>query len=181
MNSEQEGAPLDWDGKLIEMKGPNLPLSRCPHCGVAKPFLDGSHTLTTGGGQSERIWRMFVCFVCSGVVLAVCFKNAPLIHDIYPSLRVFDASIPDCAREYLKQAQESVAQPVGSIMLCASAIDAMLKAKGIREGNLYPRVKKAAKEHLITDGMATWAHQVRLNANDQRPTASGRGRRLART
>ena len=53
-------------------------------------------------------------------------------------------------------------------MLAASAVDAMLKAKGLKEGSLYSRIDTAAKDHLITSEMARWAHEVRLDANDQR-------------
>ena len=52
--------------------------------------------------------------------------------------------------------------------MCASAIDAMLKDKGLKEGRLYDRIDQAATKHLITPDMAKWAHQVRLDANDQR-------------
>lgn len=53
-------------------------------------------------------------------------------------------------------------------MLCASAIDAMLKEKGYINGSLNQRIKLAAKEHLLTESMADWAHDVRLDANVQR-------------
>jgi len=53
-------------------------------------------------------------------------------------------------------------------MLSASAVDAMLKIKGYTEGSLYLRIEKAVEDHLITNEMATWAHEVRLDANDQR-------------
>lgn len=53
-------------------------------------------------------------------------------------------------------------------MLASSSIDAMLKNKGYTEGSLYSRINKAAKEHLITEEMSKWAHQVRLDANEQR-------------
>jgi len=53
-------------------------------------------------------------------------------------------------------------------MLAASAVDAMLKAKGLREGSLYKRIDTAAATHLITHEMGLWAHEVRLDANDQR-------------
>lgn len=53
-------------------------------------------------------------------------------------------------------------------MLAASSVDAMLKEKGYTEGNLYPRIEQAVKDHLITKEMSKWAHQVRLDANDQR-------------
>jgi hypothetical protein len=44
----------------------------------------------------------------------------------------------------------------------------MLKAKGYKEGSLYSRINKAAEDNLITKEMAEWAHEVRLDANDQR-------------
>ena len=53
-------------------------------------------------------------------------------------------------------------------MLAASAVDSMLKAKNLTSGGLYARIDEAAKAHLITAEMAQWAHDVRLDANDQR-------------
>ncbi|WP_341964617.1 DUF4145 domain-containing protein [Pseudomonas sp. RC10] len=44
----------------------------------------------------------------------------------------------------------------------------MLKEKGLKDGNLYKRIDTAAAQHLITTEMATWAHEIRLDANDQR-------------
>ena len=53
-------------------------------------------------------------------------------------------------------------------MLAASAVDSMLKEKKYTNGSLYSRIDKAAQDHLITEEMAKWAHQIRLDANDQR-------------
>ena len=53
-------------------------------------------------------------------------------------------------------------------MVAASAVDAMLKAKGYSDGSLYSRINKAAEDHLITREMAECAHEVRSDANDQR-------------
>ncbi len=53
-------------------------------------------------------------------------------------------------------------------MLAASAVDAMLKAKGFKDGSLYSRIDKSVAAHLLTAEMGKWAHQVRLEANDQR-------------
>jgi hypothetical protein len=44
----------------------------------------------------------------------------------------------------------------------------MLKEKGLSHGSLKDRIDQAAASHLITDGMKQWAHQIRLDANDQR-------------
>ncbi len=53
-------------------------------------------------------------------------------------------------------------------MLAASAVDAMLKQKKYLKGSLNSRIDQAKKDGLITEDMATWAHRVRLDANDQR-------------
>lgn len=53
-------------------------------------------------------------------------------------------------------------------MLAASAVDAMLKAKAYTEGSLYARIDKAVADHVITADVDAWAHEVRLDANDQR-------------
>jgi Domain of unknown function (DUF4145) len=53
-------------------------------------------------------------------------------------------------------------------MLAASAVDAMLKAKGFVDGSLFARINQAKEAHIITEGMAEWAHEIRLDANDQR-------------
>jgi hypothetical protein len=58
-------------------------------------------------------------------------------------------------------------------MLAASAVDAMLKAKDYKKGSLYDRIDKAVSDHLITDDMSKWAHEVRLDANDQRHADEG--------
>ena len=44
----------------------------------------------------------------------------------------------------------------------------MLKAKGYKDGNLHSLINKAVNNHLITTEMGEWAHEVRLDANDQR-------------
>lgn len=62
----------------------------------------------------------------------------------------------------------SLHAPSGAVMLTASAVDAMLKAKNYREGSLYSRIDKAKADSLITAEMAAWAHEVRLDANDNR-------------
>ena len=87
---------------------------------------------------------------------------------VFPEPSVVDEKLPSPAREYLIQAIDSLASPAGAVMLAASAVDAMLKSKGYTEGNLYPRINKAAGDHLITEEMALWAHEVRLEANDPR-------------
>jgi hypothetical protein len=90
------------------------------------------------------------------------------VSECFPAPSVVDDSIPERARGYLKQALDSLHAPAGAVMLAASAVDAMLKAKNYVEGSLYARIDKASADHAITSDMAQWAHAVRLDANDQR-------------
>lgn len=87
---------------------------------------------------------------------------------IWPNARVVADEIPNSARRYLAQAIDTLHAPDGAVLLAASAVDAMLKARGLTEGSLYKRIEQAAQQHLITSDMALWAHEVRLGANDTR-------------
>lgn len=119
-------------------------------------------------GTHPRFWGIYVCGTCGGVVSAWAVNNNQPARAFYPVLQQIEDEIPERPRTYLKQASESMHAPAGAVMLCASAVDAMLKAKNYVEGSLYTRIDKAAAEHAITQDMAAWAHAVRLDANDQR-------------
>lgn len=156
-------------------QGQTLRLARCPHCNIASPSLQRAASVETKDdrGRNRRSWVNYQCATCGGVTMAVAsYKpgNEGLreISDIWPATQAVHESIPDRAKAYLEQAIASIAAPSGAVMLTASAVDAMLKAKGSKEGTLYKRIDKAANDHLITDEMAAWAHEVRLDANDQR-------------
>jgi hypothetical protein len=119
-------------------------------------------------GGNVRYWSAYVCSTCGGVVVASAHAQGYDVQQIFPQPDSVDEAIPEAARSYLTQALQSLHAPAGAVMLAASAVDAMLKAKSYKTGNLYGRIEKAAADHLITQEMATWAHQVRLDANDQR-------------
>src|SRR6266849_8881554 len=149
-----------------------LSLNRCPHCSIARPVLGTTgqdFTTKDHTGLVHRAWRFYVCSFCGGVVMTGRPDNATFPDEIYPPPhQQLDASIPATASSYLQQAMESIHAPAGAVMLAASAVDAMLKAKNYTTGTLYSRIEEAAKNHLITSEMAAWAHDVRLDANDQR-------------
>jgi len=90
------------------------------------------------------------------------------ISHVWPTPKEVAEEIPPRAKEYLSQAMASIHAPAGAVMLTASAVDAMLKAKGYKDGNLYGRIDKAKEDGVITSDMAAWAHEVRLDANDNR-------------
>ena len=147
-----------------------LELERCPHCQVDKPSLIQmwkNETRDHAGG-CLRFWKTYKCARCGGVILAGSQEDKGYVHEMYPLGVQVEDDLPTRAKEFLSQAISSLNAPAGSVMLCASAVDAMLKEKNHKEGNLYSRIDKAATEHVITQDMATWAHEVRLDANDQR-------------
>jgi hypothetical protein len=90
------------------------------------------------------------------------------ITDIWPKTYEIEESVPERAKAFLSQTIDSIHAPAGAVLLSASAVDAMLKEKGYKEGSLHKRIGVAAENHLITKEMAAWAHEIRLDANDQR-------------
>lgn len=112
-----------------------------------------------------------MCRRCGGAVIAGAEGGTGnRVGEYYPAgKKAVDQSIPERARRFLQEAIDGAATtPSGSIVVAASAVDSMLKELGYKSGDLKPRIDQAAQDHLITDSMATWAHQVRLDANAQR-------------
>lgn len=164
----------------------NLQVNRCPHCNVAKPQLaniwvvqnpirhdDGAHVY----------YSNYMCTSCHEVVLVrgVTYDDHTLDGElvIWPKgQQEVDDSVPDRARELLEQVGQSLHTPDASILVCASALQAMLEEKGLKTGSLNERIDKAAEKQLITQDMKRWAHQIRLESNDARHL--NRGDRNAR-
>lgn len=148
----------------------DLDLDRCPHGNVDKPTLIMKAQINTTAivGGDKRFWGFYGCARCGGVVTAWSKTESGSVIRMFPAPIDVDDAIPETAGEYLRQAIRSQSSPAGAVMLTASSVDAMLKAKNYKEGNLYPRINQAKEDHLITEEMATWAHEVRLEANDPR-------------
>lgn len=147
-----------------------LVIPKCPHCNIDSPNLfSTSAFVTTDYLASEtRFWKTYACKKCGGVVTASAYEDGWEIDEMFPEAERLHESIPDRAKVYLQQSLQSIHSPSGSIMLAASAIDSMLKQKGYIKGNLYSRINNAATDHLITNEMAIWAHEVRLESNEER-------------
>lgn len=148
-----------------------LKLQRCPHCSIDYPNLTrvwGNLNTYADNGSNPRIWGVYKCLRCGGIITAQASAYTELVENVYPQTKTVNEILPERVKAFLQQAIDSVYAPSGSIMLCASAVDAMLKEKNYINGSLYSRIDKASNDHLITSEMAKWAHQVRLDANDQR-------------
>jgi hypothetical protein len=147
-----------------------LNLERCPHCNVDTPTLKYWNQQETQdfANSVKRLWRFYQCMRCGNMISAWAPAANQEAKEIYPRPATVEDALPPRAKEYLAQALNSLSSPSGAIMLAASSVDAMLKAKGLKDGSLYSRIDKAAENHLITQEMAAWAHEVRLDANEQR-------------
>jgi hypothetical protein len=147
-----------------------LKIDRCPHCSVAKPTLEAesSFTTTADNKSNTRFWAFYACSTCGGVTTAWAYNDGDEVQAIFPTLMLVDPNLPIKIKTYLQQAIDTQHAPSGSLMLCASAVDAMLKEKGFIDGSLYKRIDEAAGANIITPDMAKWAHRVRLDANEQR-------------
>tara|TARA_R110001592_G_scaffold321380_1_gene599864 strand:+ start:958 stop:1374 length:417 start_codon:yes stop_codon:yes gene_type:complete len=87
---------------------------------------------------------------------------------LFPAPKVAHEDIPEVARNFLQQAFETLHAPDASAVMAGSAVDAMLKAKGLTEGSLYARIDAAVEQHILTEAMGDWAHEVRLGSNRPR-------------
>ena len=119
-------------------------------------------------GNNLRRWIVSVCGNCGGLVTASAPQFGQPIQELFPSSTEVHEDIPDRAKAYLAQAVASIHAPAGAIMSAVSSVDSMLKEKGYSSGSLYTRIQSAVDDNLLTTEMATWAHEVRLDANDQR-------------
>jgi hypothetical protein len=122
-------------------------------------------------------WGAFLCTTCKKVLLVEFastikthgqFPHTTEISHSFPQSQTVDETLPATARRYLQQAYESLHAPDAAAVMAASAVDAMLKAQGFKDGTLYARIDAAVQAHILTDGMGKWAHAVRLEANNVR-------------
>ncbi len=76
----------------------------------------------------------------------------------------------------LQQARDAIHTPDACLMVCVSALDAVPQEKDVMpdKGTLNDRIKAAAENYLITEDVANWVNQIRLEANDIRHPENNR-------
>lgn len=153
--------------------GDHLIVERCPWCYYGRPAcpIIHHHEITVSVGR--MLLKLFHCSLCGGpIVTQHNWKQSggwfAYFDRITPSPESLGEGLPPKVEHFLNNARETFHAASASIMASASAVDAMLKARGYGKGKLYPRIEKAAKEGLLTEDMKEWAHEVRLDANEER-------------
>lgn len=94
--------------------------------------------------------------------------NVVTFFGVFPDAKTAHEDIPEPARTFLQQAFETLHAPDAAAVMAGSAVDAMLKKHGLEAGSLYARIDEALTKNLLTQGMADWAHRVRLGSNRPR-------------
>ena len=154
-------------------------LSRCPHCGISNPNLmlaySPERARYSTKFQFSTVWAAYECSSCALPISLVHAERKYVGNDmheheylVYPSSWSPDDAIPERPAKYLQQASSTISSPDASVVMSGSAVDAMLKEKGLKEGNLYNRIDQAVKDGILTNDMSQWAHLVRLNSNNPR-------------
>lgn len=113
----------------------HLKIDRCPHCSIDNPNLQTvfqEFTTNADNGTNRRIWRIYKCRRCGGVITAYSnYGTNGFVANFYPSLNTIDQNLPNKVKAYLQQAIESTFAPAGSVMLCACSLTRCLKRKDI--------------------------------------------------
>lgn len=154
----------------MEIKRNLLEIIRCPHCKIHKPMMElkwESSATFVRDYNTMIMWKIFECDNCySPVTVKLAHMDGKYeTVELFPKDHSLHKSIPRRARQFLLDAIETVHTPSASILLCCSSIDSMFKEIGYKDGNLYSRIIKAAKEYKITESMKIWSDKIRLNAN----------------
>lgn len=160
----------------MRMEGQLKEVRRCPHCGIANPLLaltwhSKGFVQRKDQGQPS-LWAAYACSTCGSVVLTkgapgIGEANAPIVA-LFPEPKAAHQDIPELARRYLQQAYDTLHAPDAAAVMAGSSVDAMLKALNYSDGSLYTRIDKAREDGMLTQGMADWAHEVRLGSNRPR-------------
>jgi len=92
--------------------GTNLELERCPHCSVYNPNLNmvgGEIGSQNFDGKDKRVWKIYVCSKCGGVVSAYSTSSSTNVIEYYPShqaetfdFEYLDGDVADDFKEALK-------------------------------------------------------------------------------
>ena len=158
---------------------------RCPLCGVAQPLLQYRHSITnyvkTPDDATWFGWLTYQCSKCGGPVCVQVFGTRQYVTSVPPTFSQIkatgsyipkradlDDSVPPIVGRFLNQAIGSLHAPDGAVMLANSAVDAMLKQRGLKEGSVYKRLGQAVTQGLITNEMREWADKIRIESNNPR-------------
>lgn len=131
--------------KIMKIKNGLLEIMRCPHCNIFQPNMESKWTSSAYFAEDYNTMVMWEIYECTNCFSPTAIKLASMngtyeIIEYFPKVQSLHLSIPESSSHFLIQAMESVNTPEASVLLSCSAIDAMFKALGYKEGSLYSRI-----------------------------------------
>jgi hypothetical protein len=159
-----------------QRKMPTLPgypwAEDCPNCRIDWPDLKMSWgMLTRHQGGWTRDLRVYRCARCGGVVLCgIDATTHQLVMEYAAGESANDPANPARGVGYLLQALAYASHPLASMDAAANGLDAMLIAKGYKQGSLGERLEQAVKDNVLPERIGKLAHQIGLDTHDQRHT-----------
>lgn len=146
-------------------------INNCPHCQINNPNLGEVYhnTFQDSENKQRKTWYIFCCNNCYGLVtVETAINNSKNVIKYFPENDVISEDIPNPAKKYLEEAVKTVHSPSASILVGSRSLNEMLLAIGYEDKNLYNKLQQASEDRKITSEMESWAHEVRLNANEER-------------
>ena len=119
--------------KRVYCQGDPFDIERCPHCRIDKPQMEERANFESfdSTGSHHRHWACYACARCGGVLLTGGIEGHSMgpgakpvmIQEMYPEPGDVSPELPKRAKEYLRQAKNSVSSPSASVVVSASAVD----------------------------------------------------------
>jgi uncharacterized protein (UPF0147 family) len=147
-------------------------IDRCPHCKKATPLLNNvwlSQLYIKEGSGYGKKWGVYQCSSCKDCILAEGIpgnEETKGIERIYPETEQLSEILPPNVRRFLKQAIESLDNPDCAVMAACSAVDSILKEKGLcGDYSLHRRIDEAVSKQILSIEIGSWAHEIRSLSN----------------
>lgn len=143
----------------------------CGHCGIRRVYFE-AHVDHEPEHPREGWYYTYALGVCAGCRHASMLvyrshkrhDDEPKPYAIYPSSDVAPQHVPDRVRRLYNEATETQGISLeGAGMLFRKTLEASLHTDD--RMNLIARIKRAAKNQIITPAMEEWAHHIRVVGN----------------
>ena len=150
-------------------------LPECPHCGTKKvAFYYQSSFNNQNPMYITSFWR------CGNCGRGVCIESLginfhsqnPIVNlmNMYPNSATFDAPehTPENIAGDYKTAKKNLLgnEYKAASIMARTALEAAVKEFDARGVNLKQKIDNLAEQHVITQSLAEWAHEIRDIGND---------------
>jgi len=145
--------------------------------------------------DKTRAYAVIACPECNGPVLLVYELMMDVLSNLLNAIndgkRIYDGPLPNLVRMYPEPKKPIVSEyypgkvskifasvqkqfkdtademaAVNAVIACRSAMEVALKSLETQGSNVFEHINDAREKGLITQGLADWAHHLRLQGNE---------------